>query len=203
MNASVVTVNELLDGHTQLDIECLDRIYLNGYVPTLQVGGQVVNFMKKHLGKNIPSPAILEKIGSRFRTDVTTFAQKGSIPVVRFAKSDRKLDVMRKHLLRQEKTGHSGVAAVGVAQEFQNVFTALSNGFQACDDPQSLQAICDLLGPAQIQDFPDRWMNILPVPLDEYDRTSGYWWELSMRQIETSRTIVFDARVTPAGSSTR
>ena len=25
-----------------LDLECLDRIYLNGYVPTLQVGGQVV-----------------------------------------------------------------------------------------------------------------------------------------------------------------
>ncbi|MFV0372797.1 MAG: hypothetical protein ACK5KK_01725, partial [Microbacterium sp.] len=27
----------------------------------------------------------------------------------------------------------------------------------------------------------------------EYDETFGYWWELSMRQIETSRTIVFDA----------
>ena len=29
----VVTVPELLDGHTVLDVECLDRIYLNGYVP--------------------------------------------------------------------------------------------------------------------------------------------------------------------------
>lgn len=33
-----------------LDIECLDRIYLNGYVPTLQVGGQVAGFMTRHLG---------------------------------------------------------------------------------------------------------------------------------------------------------
>ncbi len=33
------TLNDLLDGHVQLDVECLDRIYLNGYVPNLQVGG--------------------------------------------------------------------------------------------------------------------------------------------------------------------
>jgi len=31
--ARVVTAGELLDGHTVLDIECLDRIYLNAYVP--------------------------------------------------------------------------------------------------------------------------------------------------------------------------
>ena len=42
--SGVVTVPELLDGHTVLDIECLDRIYLNGYVPALQVGGQGVTF---------------------------------------------------------------------------------------------------------------------------------------------------------------
>jgi hypothetical protein len=31
--SGVVTVPELLNGHTVLDIECLDRIYLKGYVP--------------------------------------------------------------------------------------------------------------------------------------------------------------------------
>ena len=35
--AAVVTVNDVLDGHVGLDVECLDRIYLNGYVPNLQV----------------------------------------------------------------------------------------------------------------------------------------------------------------------
>ncbi len=45
---AVTTVNELLDGHVSLDIECMDRIYLNGYVPNLQVGGQVVSFMTAH-----------------------------------------------------------------------------------------------------------------------------------------------------------
>lgn len=172
---------------------------------------------------------------------------------------------MRRHLARQEKTGRSGVAAIGVAQEFQNVFaanrrpggaggvpfysfakadrrvtcfyfyvwdqdfgpgfvkicayfpypvkvwvnghewakrqaakagigfTALSNGFASCQDPIALQAICDRLGPDQINAFFTRWLEALPLPLDDYDRTFGYWWELSMRQIETSRTIVFDA----------
>jgi hypothetical protein len=29
MGTHVVTVNEVLDGHVTLDIQCLDRIYLN------------------------------------------------------------------------------------------------------------------------------------------------------------------------------
>ncbi len=43
--AAVVTVNDVIDGHVGLDVECLDRIYLNGYVPNLQVGAQVASFM--------------------------------------------------------------------------------------------------------------------------------------------------------------
>jgi hypothetical protein len=37
--SGVVTVNDVLAGHVQLDVECLDRLYFNGYVPKLQVGG--------------------------------------------------------------------------------------------------------------------------------------------------------------------
>ena len=261
--AAAVTVNDLLDGHVALDVECLDRIYLNGYVPMLQVGGQVVSFMTQHLGCSIPSPAIMEKMGTSFRRSVAFFAEACHIPVVRFGKGDRKIDVMRRHVGAQAATGRSGVAAIGVAQEYQNVFaasrrqgsngvpwfsftkadrrvtcfyfylwdadfgpgfikvcayfpypvkvwvnghewakrqatragigfTALSNGFAACQDPAALQAICDRLGPAAIEGFFDRWMSVLPLPLTEHDRQAGYWWELSMRQIEVSRTLVFD-----------
>ncbi|UQX12288.1 hypothetical protein [Candidatus Mycobacterium methanotrophicum] len=122
--AATVTVNDVLDGHVQLDLECLDRIYLNGYVPNLQVGGQVVPFMTAHLGYPIPSPAILEKIGAAFRAAVDRFAVDDHIPVVRFCKGDRKVDAMRPYLAAQARTGRSGVATIGVAQEFQNVFTA-------------------------------------------------------------------------------
>lgn len=261
---ATVTVRDLLEGHVALDLECLDRIYLNGYVPNLQVGGQVVSFMTKHLGMAIPSPAVLEKIGTAFRRSVARFVRDEHVPMVRFTKGDRKIEVMRRYLAAQARTGRSGVAAVGYAQEFQNVFAAnerdrstgvpwfsftkadrrvtcfyfyiwdqdfgpgfikvctyfpypvkvwlnghewakrqataagigfteLSNGFATCTDPTGLQAICDRLGPEQIQGFFDRWMAVLPLPLTEHDQVDGYWWELSMRQIETSRTLVFDA----------
>ena len=72
-------------------------------------------------------------------------------------------------------------------------FAELSNGFATCADPDALQAICDRLGPGAIQVFAERWWSILPLPLTEHDRAAGYWWELSMRQVETSRTLVFDA----------
>lgn len=261
--AATVTINDVLDGHVGLDIECLDRIYLNGYVPNLQVGGQVVSFLTAHLGNPIPSPAILEKIGTAFRRAVASFAEDNRIPVVRFSKNDRKIDRMRPYLARQAATGRAGVAAIGVAQEFAPVFTAtkkqrgktvwfsfavsqrrvtcyyfyvwdddfgpafvkvcayfpypmkvwlnghewakrqatkagigfteLSNGFATCTDPVALQAICDRLGPGAIRVFAERWWQVLPLPLTEHDHAAGYWWELSMRQVEVSRTLVFDA----------
>jgi len=44
------------------------------------------------------------------------------------------------------------------------VVTELANGFAACDQPEQLQAICDRLGPAQIQGFFDRWIRKIPTP---------------------------------------
>jgi hypothetical protein len=72
MGSGRVSVKDVLDGHVTLDVECLDRVYLNLYVPTLQVPGQVVTFLTRHLGFSIPSPAVIEKIGTRFRRSVET-----------------------------------------------------------------------------------------------------------------------------------
>ncbi len=47
--------------------------------------------------------------------------------------------------------------------------------------------------PQTIEGFAQRWLHRLPMPLSRDDERSGYWWELSMRQVEVSRTIVFDA----------
>src|SRR6201988_313933 len=115
--AAVVTVNDVLDGHVSLDVECLDLIYLNGYVPNLQVGGQVVSFLTAHLGYPIPWPAIMEKIGTAFRRAVASFAEDHRIPVVRFGRDDRKIDRMRPYLGRQAAAGRSGGAGVGGARE--------------------------------------------------------------------------------------
>ena len=262
--AATVSINDVLDGHVVLDVECLDRIYLNGYVPNLQVGGQVASFMTAHLGYPIPSPAIMEKMGTAFRKAVDRFAAANEIAVVRFGKNERKIEVMRRYLAKHAKTGRAGVAAIGVAQEFAPVFTGtkktgpsdavwfaftkadrrvtcyyfyvfdddfgpafvkvcayfpypvkiwlnghewakrqaakagigfaeLSNGFASATDSAALQAICDRLGPGAIRVFAERWWSRLPLPLTEHDRAAGYWWELAMRQVETSRTLVFDA----------
>jgi hypothetical protein len=259
---TTVTVNDVLDGQVALDLECLDRVYLNAYVPTLQVGGQVASFLTRHLGNPIPSPAIFEKIGAAFRKAVARFAEDEHVPVIRFTKADRKIEKMRPYLAAQAATGRSGVAAIGVAQEYASVFTGtakdapngipwfafgkadrrvtcfyfylwdvdfgpafikicayfpypakvwlnghewakrqatqagigfaeLSNGFAATDDPAGLQDICDRLGSGTIRVFVERWLAILPTPLSDADRDAGYWWELSMRQVEVSRTIVF------------
>lgn len=48
-------VNDVFEGHVGLDLECFDRIYLNGWVSTLQVPGQAVGFLTRHLGFPIPS----------------------------------------------------------------------------------------------------------------------------------------------------
>src|SRR5215471_15153085 len=122
--AQVVTVNDVLGGHVALDIECLDRIYLNAYVPILQTSAQVVAFLSGHLGFPFPSPVLFRQLGDRFRRSVASFAEANQIPWVRFGKDQAKLEVMGPHLARQQAAGRSGGAAFGVAQEFQRVWTA-------------------------------------------------------------------------------
>ena len=267
--ATVTNINDVLDGHVSLEVECVDRLYLNAYVPNLQVGGQVANFFTRHRGDPIPSPALMEKNGNRFRREVRAFAEANNVPILALKKpdrsrwDDRKLDHVRPLLERAERAGRFGVVAIVATQEFQWVFTgkdrypgqggvsydfvkeerrvgtyyfyvldadfgpgfiklctyfpypakvwcnghewakrqaeragvaytALGNGFATCGDRAALQDICDRFGPAELQGFFDHWMAVIPAPLTQADRAGGYWWELSMRQVEVSRTLVFD-----------
>ncbi len=125
----MVNINEVLDGHVVLGIDCVDRPYLNAYVPNLQVGGQVNRFCD-HLGQPIASPAVIAKIGNSFRRDVDAFAKTHAIPVLHLAKpdrtrwDDRKLDHVRPYMEAAERVGRFGVVAIVAAQEFQWVFSA-------------------------------------------------------------------------------
>ncbi|MGH3301271.1 MAG: hypothetical protein ACRDOK_06175 [Streptosporangiaceae bacterium] len=118
-----VTVNDVLDGHVKLDLACLDRVYLHGYLARLQVGGQLVEFLK-HRGYSIPSAACLQQIGDAFRRRVASFAEANHIPMVKLKAADRNIEVMRPYLDAAARTGRSQVAAIGVAQEMQRVFIA-------------------------------------------------------------------------------
>ena len=262
--ARVLTVNDVLDGHVTLDIECLDRIYLNAYVPILQTSSQVVAFLSGHLGFPFPSPVLFRQLGDRFRKAVLSFSDANDIPWIKFGKDEAKLEVMQPHLARQASTGRSGVAAIGVAQEFQRVrtayegktstgtprwsfvktdrrvtcyyfylwdagfgpafikvcawfpypakiwlnghewvkrqaaragigFTALPAGSPPARTPPRCRRSATGSAPGTINVFTQRWLHRLPLPFGPEDHDAGYWWETSMRQVEISRTIVFDA----------
>ena len=48
------------------------------------------------------------------------------------------------------------------------------------------------MGPGDVHAFFDHWTRVIPTPFTEADREAGYFFELSMRQVEVSRTLVFD-----------
>ena len=74
----------------------------------------MVTFLTAHLGYPIPSPALLEKIGNRFRREVKAFAAENEIPILTLKKpdrtrwDDRKLDHVRPYLEQAELTAVSG-----------------------------------------------------------------------------------------------
>lgn len=112
----------LLDGHAKLDIQCLDRIYLNNYVPILQTGAPVVALLSTHLGFPFPSPALFNQIGQRFRRAVDSYAVNNDILWITFGRADDELATTAPHLRRQAATGRSGVAGIGITEEFQRVW---------------------------------------------------------------------------------
>ena len=74
-------------------------------------------------------------------------------------------------------------------------FEALDNGFAAVDDVAAVQAICDSLGPEQIDALLRKWLAILPNPFTDEDEAAGYRYELSILQAEFSLTQMLDAPV--------
>lgn len=94
-----MTVNDMHDGHVALDIQRLDRIYLNAYVP-LQTSAQVVAFLTGNVSYPFPSLALFRQSGDRFRRPVASYAQANNIPWIKFGKHDvgGKLEIMRPHL---------------------------------------------------------------------------------------------------------
>jgi hypothetical protein len=130
-----VTINDVLDGHVALDLQCLDRLYLHGYLGQLQVGGQVIQFLR-HRGYPVPSPACLQQIGDAFRRRVASFAEANHIPVVTLKAADRNIEVMQPFLDAAATTGRSQVAAIGVAQEPQRVLIARQRDTDPSKPPQ-------------------------------------------------------------------
>src|SRR3954449_7726325 len=114
------SVSEVLADHVSLEVEGIDRMYLNVYVPQLQRELGVVGFFRYHRGHPFVSSALMDPISKGFVAAMDAFAKQGQIPVVQFRKGQRKDDVAAEHLRRFHKT--EGVLFIGKAQEKTPVF---------------------------------------------------------------------------------
>jgi hypothetical protein len=258
------SVGDVLTEHVVLEIDCIDRMYCNVYVPQLQYAAGLVGYVHRQLALPIASTAPLARITEALDKAVHRFARDHRLPWVDFAKGQRKDDVMHEHLARF--TGTEGVLFVGRAQEKTKLFRtekrrdangdsypwivastglvnhfyfycvdtdfgpffvkfcsyfpynaklclnghewakrqaakagiafeALDNGFAAVEDPVALQAICDRLGPEQIDALLRKWLAILPHPFSPADRAAGYRYDISILQAEFSLTQMLDKPV--------
>jgi hypothetical protein len=115
-------VRDLLDGHISLELESIDRLYLNGYVPQLQHGAGLVGFLSQHRGQPIASPALLGQITGRFVAEVKAFAKEQGIPLFHFERKESK--DRRAHQLRRERPVRDAVVFIGIAQEKAYAFSA-------------------------------------------------------------------------------
>jgi hypothetical protein len=84
-------------------------------VPKLQHVLGVVGFFKEQRGAKVTSSALMEPMTTAFVTSMERFAKQQGVPIISFAKGQRKDEVAAHYLadcLRQE-----GVLCIGKAQE--------------------------------------------------------------------------------------
>ena len=116
----MATIPELLDGHITLEVECLDRLYLNGYIGQLATPGGLVMFMRGQLGKPIPSPVVLGQVTEGFREAIKSLAQREQIPIHELKHEERKDDIANQY--RRKRGIRDGIVFIGVAQEKAKAF---------------------------------------------------------------------------------
>ena len=113
-------VAKILQDHVTFELECIDRMYLNVYVPPLQCETGVVGFFRRHRGYPIASSALMDPMTKSFVAATERFAQEHNVPVIAFQKGQRKDDVMKQQLRQFDQS--EGVVFLGKAQEKVPVF---------------------------------------------------------------------------------
>ena len=108
-------VAEVLSEHTTLELECIDRLYLNAYVPMLQSGAGAAYFFRKIRGNPVPSSALMAPMTRRFVSALERYAQREGVDLIRFDRGERK-DARTQAYLRHWHGGE-GVLYIGKAQE--------------------------------------------------------------------------------------
>ena len=114
------SVADVLSDHVTLEVECIDRMYLNLYVPKLQYEGGVVGFFRGHRGATFASSALMDPITKDFVANIHRFVKQEGVDLITFEKGQRKDDVAHEYLA--DFDGDEGVLFVGKAQEKTSTF---------------------------------------------------------------------------------
>src|SRR6516164_4542209 len=114
------SVASVISEHVVFELESIDRVYLNVYVPRLQREAGVAAFFRGHRGHLFASSALMDPISKDFVTRLENFAKEQQVPVVQFRKGERKDDIAAEY--RRKFKQEEGVLFIGKAQEKTPVF---------------------------------------------------------------------------------
>ena len=114
------SVADVLADHVTLELECIDRMYLNLYQPRLMFPGGVVGFFRGHRGQPFASSALMDPISKDFVAGIHRFIKTAGLDLVHFSPGQRKDDVAQSYLGGHD--GSEGILFVGRAQEKNTVF---------------------------------------------------------------------------------
>lgn len=123
------SVAELQREHVVLELECIDRMYLNAYVPQLTTEGGVAAFVRGYLGHRFASTKAVAQMTESFVESIMQFGLDHKIDLVRFKKGQRKDHVMQARLRAFKKKYKEGVVFIGVAQEKARVPRTVRKAF--------------------------------------------------------------------------
>jgi hypothetical protein len=123
------SVAQLQRENITLELESIDRMYLNAYVPKLTNENGVAWYFRGFLGHRFASTKDASDKTERFVRGIKEFIRREKIELVHLHKGVRKDEVMKKHL---RKFGQKeGVLFVGVAQEKARVPRTIRKRFAA------------------------------------------------------------------------
>lgn len=114
------SVAEILKQHVTLELESIDRMYCNLYIPPLQYEGGVLRFFHQQRGQPFASSALMAPISKAFVEALGRFAREQHVPLFTFPHGARKDDIAAEHLARFQ--GEEGVLFIGKAQEKTRVY---------------------------------------------------------------------------------
>ena len=118
------SVAEVLKEHVELELESIDRMYLNVFVPRLQIVEGALRFIKQQRGSKVLSTSAVEPMTRGFIRAIEQFAEGNEIPVVHFEKGQRKDDIATRGGLNSRSPKESSSSA---KLRRRAGFTALKN----------------------------------------------------------------------------